>query len=49
MQERIFAFPNKKVITVSEHSRYSMYYYFPQLKLSDIIVLYSPQKYNSRK
>lgn len=40
----LLAFRNKKIITVSQHSKYSMHYYFPQLDLSDIIVLYSPQK-----
>lgn len=40
----LFAFENKKVITVSEHTKYSMHYYFPQIPLSEITVLYSPQK-----
>lgn len=40
----LLAFKNKKIITVSEHSKYSMHYYFPELDISDIIVLYSPQK-----
>lgn len=40
----LLAFQNKKIITVSEHSKYSMHYYYPQIQLSDIIVLYSPPK-----
>lgn len=40
----LFAFKNKRIITVSEHSKYSMHYYFPQLNLQDVDVLYSPQK-----
>lgn len=40
----LLAFQNKKIITVSEHSKYSMHRYFPEIKLSDIIVLYSPEK-----
>lgn len=40
----LLAFSNKKIITVSEHSKYSMHYYFPEVDTSDIAVLYSPQK-----
>lgn len=35
---------NSRIIVVSEHTKYSMYSYFPQLNLSDITVLYSPPK-----
>ncbi|MCM1174204.1 MAG: glycosyltransferase [Blautia sp.] len=40
----LLAFQNKKIIVVSEHSKYSMHYYYPRISLSDIIVLYSPPK-----
>jgi glycosyltransferase involved in cell wall biosynthesis len=33
---------NKKIITVSEHSKYALLYYFPYLNLENINVWYSP-------
>jgi glycosyltransferase involved in cell wall biosynthesis len=33
---------NKKIITVSQHSKYALLYYFPELNAHDISVWYSP-------
>ena len=38
------AFINGKIIAVSEHTKNSIYYYFPDLQNADIEVLYSPAK-----
>jgi len=35
---------NQKIITISQHSRYSIAYYFPNVNINDIDVLYSPLK-----
>jgi glycosyltransferase involved in cell wall biosynthesis len=40
--EKLFTVKNKKIITVSEHSKYSMLYYFPCLDINRIAVWYSP-------
>lgn len=36
---------NRRIITVSEHSKYALLYFFPELKEEEIDVLYSPAKY----
>jgi hypothetical protein len=33
---------NKKIITVSKHSKYALLYYFPEINVRDIFVYYSP-------
>jgi glycosyltransferase involved in cell wall biosynthesis len=40
--EKLFAIKNKKIITVSNHSKYAMYYYFPKIDIDNIAVYYSP-------
>lgn len=40
----LFAFQNKKIIAVSEHTKHSIFYHYPQLRNEDIEVLYSPPK-----
>jgi glycosyltransferase involved in cell wall biosynthesis len=40
--EKLFAVKNKKIITASEHSKYSMLYYFPHLDINRITTWYSP-------
>jgi glycosyltransferase involved in cell wall biosynthesis len=40
--EKLFAIKNKRIITVSEYSKYSMLYYFPRLNINLISTWYSP-------
>jgi glycosyltransferase involved in cell wall biosynthesis len=39
---RLVSIKNKQIITVSEHSKYSLQFYFPELAMEDIAVWYSP-------
>ncbi len=43
-ENNLLAFKNGKIIVVSEHTKHSIYYYFPALRNADIEVLYSPPK-----
>jgi glycosyltransferase involved in cell wall biosynthesis len=42
---KLIQLKNAKIITVSEHSKYSLLNFFPLLKASDITVSYSPLNY----
>lgn len=43
-EDAISVFKNGKIIAVSEHTKHSMCYYYPELQKVDIEVLYSPPK-----
>ena len=45
-EKALKAFRNRKIIVVSEHSKYAMMYFYPEILSDEIIVLYSPEKLN---
>ncbi len=42
--DALLTFEDCKIIAVSEHTKHSIYYYYPELQNADIEVLYSPPK-----
>ncbi len=42
--DALLTFKDCKIITVSEHTKHSIYYHYPELQKADIEVLYSPPK-----
>lgn len=43
-KQSLFSFKDTRIITVSEHSKHSILYYFPELDRERISVFYSPEK-----
>lgn len=46
---KIFAYKNLKIITVSQHSKYSILANFPEIKSEQIIVIDSPYEFQAKK